>query len=192
MESLVKRSRYKPTLEAAYCIKANWKDLQAPYYPEFTQHNTYGIQLVNESVYEFMKMAYYIESGCSDWIDMCTAANTSTEDGRTTCATATNICRSLVEQPYYVYGDRGVYDIRHPYDDPTPPTYFVDYLNQASVQNALGVNLNYTDYGAEVGLGFADSGDFVYSDILTDLEDLLEAGVRVALYYGDADYICNW
>lgn len=169
--------------------------IQTPYYPEFTQHNTYGIKLVNESIYEFMKMAYYIESGCSDWLDLCAAANVSTQDGRVTCSTATNICRSLVEQPYYVYGldgGRGVYDIRHPIDDPTPPTYFVDYLNQASVQNALGVNLNYTDYGALVGLGFGDSGDFAYSEILTDLENLLESGVRVALFYGDADYICNW
>jgi len=87
---------------------------------------------------------------------------------------------------------RGVYDIRHPYDDPTPPTYFVDYLNQADVQNALGVNLNYTDYGALVGEGFTDTGDFVYTEILADLERILDSGVRVALYYGDADYICNW
>ena len=44
-------------------------------------------------------------------------------------------------RPYYDYGGRGVYDIRHPYDDPTPPTYFIDYLNTAKVQDALGVNI---------------------------------------------------
>ena len=34
--------------------------------------------------------------------------------------------------------DRGVYDIRHPYNDTTPPGFFSDYLNQGWVQNALG------------------------------------------------------
>lgn len=97
-----------------------------------------------------------------------------------------------MEGPYYAYGGRGVYDIRHPYDDPTPPSYFVDYLNLASVQNALGVNLNYTDANDEVYYAFQSTGDFVYDNFIEDLEEILDNGVRVALYYGDADYICNW
>jgi hypothetical protein len=56
------------------------------------------------------------------------------------------MCRDNVEGPYYVFGERGVYDIRHPYDDPTPPHNLIPYLNQASVQEALGVTSNYSDY----------------------------------------------
>ena len=82
--------------------------------------------------------------------------------------------------------------IRHPYDDPTPPTYFVDYLNLASTQAALGVNLNYTDSNNDVYYAFQKTGDFVYPNFLTDLETILNNSVRVALIYGDADYICNW
>lgn len=48
------------------------------------------------------------------------------------------MCRDNVESPYYNYGGRGVYDIRHPIDDPTPPEYFKDYLNLPEVQNSLG------------------------------------------------------
>ncbi|KAK3670983.1 hypothetical protein LTR78_009099 [Recurvomyces mirabilis] len=167
--------------------------IQAPYYPEFTQYNTYGIQLVNESIYNFMKVAYYIEGGCRDQVLECAAVDLSTAAGKAVCAAATNFCRGFVEEPYYEYGSRGVYDIRHPYDDPTPPTYFIDYLNTAAVQNALGVNLNYTaDSSSQVGRGFSSTGDFVYRSLIQDLENLLNAGVRVALYYGDADYICNW
>jgi carboxypeptidase C (cathepsin A) len=66
------------------------------------------------------------------------------------------------------------------------------YLNQASVQDALGVNLNYTDANNEVYYAFQQTGDFVYPFAREGLEDLLRKGVRVALYSGDADYICNW
>lgn len=48
------------------------------------------------------------------------------------------------------FSGRGTYDIRHPADDPTPPDYMVDYLNQAHVQNAIGVNLNYTTANSDI------------------------------------------
>lgn len=103
------------------------------------------------------------------------------------------MCRDNVESPYYAYGGRGIYDIRHPLDDPDPPSYFIDYLNQASVQNALGVDLNYSaDSNNEVYFAFQQTGDFVFPNFLEDLEMLLNNSVRVALFYGDADYICNW
>ncbi|KAI4188141.1 MAG: hypothetical protein L6R41_002327 [Letrouitia leprolyta] len=147
---------------------------QAPYYPEFTQHNTYGIQLVNETVYDYMKFACFMpEIGCLDQVAACREVNRSTEVGQLYCQQATDQCRTNVEEPYYEFGGRGVYDIRHPYDDPTPPSYFNNYLNKASVQNAIGVNLNYTQSNNDVGYAFANSGDFASPN-------------------GDADYICNW
>lgn len=74
-----------------------------------------------------------------------------------------------------------------------PPGYFQNYLNQASIQNALGVTLNYTTYSNnEIYYAFQQTGDFVYEDFKEDLEIILEQGVSVTLIYGDADYICNW
>ena len=67
----------------------------------------------------------------------------------------------------------------------------MDYLNKAATQAALGVDLNYTaDASNQVFNGFNDVGDFVVS-FLPDLEQLLNNSVRVAMIYGDADYICN-
>ncbi|KAF2193000.1 peptidase S10, serine carboxypeptidase [Zopfia rhizophila CBS 207.26] len=167
--------------------------IQAPYYPEFAVNNTYGIKSINDTIYQFMKDAYYMPGACKDQIDSCRQSDRSTEDGQLTCSQATNLCRSLVEEPYYTFGGRGVYDIRHPYDDPTPPDYFVPFLNLASTQEKLGVNINYTSTNARnVSRGFASTGDFVYPNFIEDLEEILDWGVRVALVYGDADYICNW
>ncbi|KAL8907947.1 MAG: hypothetical protein Q9207_001093 [Kuettlingeria erythrocarpa] len=166
---------------------------QAPYYPEFTQYNTYGIQLVNETVYDYMKFACFMpDIGCLAQVDACRQVNRSTTVGQLYCQQATDQCRTNVEEPYYEFGDRGVYDIRHPYDDPTPPRYFNDYLNKAEVQNALGVSQNYTQSNNEVSYAFQDSGDFAYPNFIVDLEMILNNSVRVSLIYGDADYICNW
>ena len=167
--------------------------IQAPYYPEFAVNNTYGIKAVNDTVYEFMKFACYAEQfGCLAQIDACRQVNRSTEVGQLYCEQATDQCRTNVEGPYYTFSGRGVYDIRHPYDDPTPPRYFTDYVNLAPVQQALGVNLNYTEANEDVFYAFEITGDFVYPTFISDLEYLLNNSVRVNLYYGDADYICNW
>jgi carboxypeptidase C (cathepsin A) len=98
-----------------------------------------------------------------------------------------------MEGPYYEYSGRSAYDIRYSSSDDVPPVRpLVKYLNQAPIQNALGVNLNWTAGNREVQDAFAKSGDIVYADSFEKLESLLEKEVRVVLYYGDADYICNW
>lgn len=166
--------------------------IQTPYYPEFANHNTYGIKAVNDTVYDYMKFATFMYGGCLDTLSYCKQANRSTEVGQLLCAQAVDQCRTNSEQPYYEYSGRGVYDIRHPYEDPTPPKYFVDYLNQAEVQQALGVDLNYTSSNNDVYYAFSRSGDFSYPVFIEDLEIVINNGVRVSLFYGDADYICNW
>lgn len=60
------------------------------------------------------------------------------------------LCSKICTDTSSSFSGRGTYDIRHPSDDPTPPSYFVDYLNQAKVQNAIGVNLNYTDSNSDI------------------------------------------
>ncbi|TVY94539.1 Carboxypeptidase S1-like protein A [Lachnellula willkommii] len=167
--------------------------IQAPYYPEMAVNNTYGIKAYNDTVYDFAKFALNMVNGCLSQIGFCRATNISSATDYAICTEAENICRDAVEGVYYSIGERGAYDIRHPYDDPTPESYFVDYLNLPSVANALGVNLNYTeDANNDVYYAFQQTGDFVFPDFKDDLEMLLNNSVRVALIYGDADYICNW
>ncbi|KAF2096817.1 peptidase S10, serine carboxypeptidase [Rhizodiscina lignyota] len=166
--------------------------IQAPQYPEFAVNNTYGIKAYNDTVYNYAKFAAHMVGGCLDLTNECRQLNRTTFSDFVFCSEAADMCRDNVESPYYNYGGRGVYDIRHPYVDPTPPGYFADYLNIGSVQEALGVSLNYTDSNNDIYWAFQSTGDFVYEYFTEDLEMLLDAGVRVSLYYGDADYICNW
>ena len=166
--------------------------IQSPYYAEFAVNNTYGIKAVNDSVYTFMKQVYYMPEGCRDWVADCAAADRSTFHGQMTCSTASNICRSLIRNIYINLSGRGTYDIRHPHDDPTPPDYFIDYLNSASTQEAIGVNLNYTSSSSDaVANGFQDTGDYAFPTFIHDLEDIINSGVRVVMYHGDADFTCE-
>ncbi|KAI7482758.1 peptidase S10, serine carboxypeptidase [Hortaea werneckii] len=184
--------------------------IQAEYYPEYAVNNTYGIKVYNDTVYDYARFATFMVGGCYSQIRTCRASasyvrgglidddQTITEaavrqlDVASICSEAQAMCRDNVESMYYNYGDRGTYDIRHPSNDPTPPSYFEDYLNTAFVQNALGVSLNYTTSNSDIYWAFQDTGDFIYSNFLEDLETILDLGVRVNLFYGDADYICNW
>lgn len=52
--------------------------------------------------------------------------------------------------------------------------------------------MNYTESNNDIYYAFQLSGDFIYPNFLEDLGKIIDSGVRVSLYYGDADYICNW
>ena len=166
--------------------------IQAPYYPLFANNNTYGIKAVNDTVFNYMNFACNMNNGCLDQISYCAAADVTTLSGQAICTEAENMCRDSVESPYYYYGGRGVYDIRHPIVDPTPADSFVDYLNLPKIQQALGVDTNYTLSNDDIYYAFQQTGDFIYMNFIQDVEQLLNSSVRVTLVYGDADYICNW
>ncbi|KAI4958711.1 hypothetical protein J4E86_004316 [Alternaria arbusti] len=181
--------------------------IQAEHYPEFAVNNTYGIKAYNDTVYSYAKFANNMYNGCLYQIALCRAA----AEGNTTyyhadakiteaeltpgemqiCNEAADMCRDNVESPYYYYSGRGVYDIRHTYEDPTPPSNYGDYLNLAEIQDALGVTLNYSGSNG-IYYAFQNTGDFIYPNFRLDLEYLLSQDVHVSLAYGDADYICNW
>ncbi|USP80501.1 carboxypeptidase s1 [Curvularia clavata] len=181
---------------------------QVEYYPEFAVNNTYGIKAYNDTVYNYAKFAANMANGCLYQIGVCrlaAEANGSyyhvdrpitqadlTPGVLQVCNEAADMCRDNVESPYYYYSGRGTYDIRHPQDDPTPPSNYGDYVNLPEIQQALGVTLNYTSSNTPIYYAFQNTGDFIFPNFRLDLEYLLDQGVRVSLAYGDADYICNW
>lgn len=171
---------------------------QAPFYPQFARNNTHGRE-VNDTVADYMEFSLRMTAnGCLDYIDLCeevailTNGTSLTEDMM--CNTASSVCRNTMELVYLQYSEsQDPYDIRDHTVYSQPPAAFPEYLNIGKVQQALGVNTNYTSpSNSEVTASFWFTGDLVRSYILQDFIELIDSGVRVALIYGDADYICNW
>ncbi|KAL4919475.1 Alpha/Beta hydrolase protein [Aspergillus aurantiobrunneus] len=177
--------------------------VQAPLYPAMAYNNTYGIEAINKTTYEQAMLAWSKPGGCKDQITTCRRLASegdpqmygNNEAVNTACKLADNYCSNNVEGPYILYSGRGYYDISHFDPDPFPPPYYLGYLSQHWVQDALGVPINFTESIDSVYTGFSGTGDYPRSDVHGYLEDLayvLDSGIKVALVYGDRDYACPW
>jgi len=72
--------------------------IQAPFYPEFAVNNTYGIKLVNDTVYEYMKFALnFPYNGCLAQIEYCRSTGMTLPNEKAICAEAQDQCRDNVE-----------------------------------------------------------------------------------------------
>lgn len=117
----------------------------------------------------------------------------SKEGDDTACGNADNFCANNVEAFLDIYPNRDEYDIRELSPDPFPYNFYVEYLNKAEVQAAVGAYANYSDSSAIVGNAFSSTGDDGREiNTMEDIAALVRRGVTVALYAGDADYNCNW
>ncbi|KAF7539858.1 hypothetical protein G7Z17_g12323 [Cylindrodendrum hubeiense] len=173
-------------------------EVQTPYYPIFASDNTYGYEAISKEEASFYVDTYSSEGGCKDLLQQCTTAITFGDpdgDGdnanvNTICGKARESCLSI-ESPYFS-ADRSAYDLAAPYADPFPPMLFLEYLNQAGVQEAIGTPVNYTLSNNAVFYEFADTGDQARDGNIPRLAALINKGIHVGLIYGDRDYICNW
>ncbi len=163
--------------------------VQTPYYARYAANNTYGIKTVDDSVLGEMNSAL---PNCLELVRACRDAVRDSPAGKEICASGTVACRDNVELLWDYASAFNPYDIRKPYKDWQFSLAYAEYLNQAEIQQAMGVNLNYTYFSPDVAQAFNVSGDAIYPDSIRDLEFLLDQNVRVALVYGDADYRCNW
>ncbi|KXH49692.1 serine carboxypeptidase [Colletotrichum nymphaeae SA-01] len=168
--------------------------VQTKYLLDFTrgENNGYGVDLINDTIYEYGKWNRDRPGGCQEKLDYCDYVERESIVRRSACSAAQFICQSDVEGMYYTFNleGRGTYDIRFPSGKDVPPDNWRPWLNTAQAQNALGVDLNYTSSNL-LYTAYTLSGDFAVG-YLPDVEKLLELDVQVSLVYGDADYICNW
>jgi carboxypeptidase D len=150
--------------------------------------NTYDYTFYNSTTEQEVYNSLFGEGNCTDQLIECKASGDDQ-----VCEDADNFCAEFVEYPYDDVSGRDEYDMRELTPDPFPYEFYVDYLNKAEVLAAIGAFTNFTEFSATVGDNFGATGDDARDpDTAADLRALLDDGVTVALYAGDADYICNW
>ena len=160
---------------------------QAYYNFSVSPGNTYDYAPFNASVATMFYNNLYGPGNCLDRLDHCRATG---EDA--VCRHADTFCADQVESVYDNVLGRDEYDVRELTPDPFPYGFYRDYLNTADVQAAIGAFTNFSSNGA-VSEAFGNTGDDGReSGTIEALRYLLDQGVSVALYAGDADYNCNW
>ncbi|KAH7303474.1 serine carboxypeptidase [Stachybotrys elegans] len=174
--------------------------VQWPSYPVMAFNNTYGIQTVNESVYQSMVDAYDRPGGCREQIDNCRAV-ASVYDPENIginatvnriCQNAETYCTNTMRDPYLSFSGRDYYDVTQVEPVLFPPPFYSGWINQESTLAAMGMPLNHTGSSSASSTAFRGIGDYNRPGWLEDLGYLLDNGIKVTLMYGDRDFACNW
>ncbi|KAK9709662.1 hypothetical protein K7432_008884 [Basidiobolus ranarum] len=111
------------------------------------------------------------------------------------CSTAFTFCDQILNK-FDEAKHVNIYDIRQ--KCPTPDQCYpveeglIKWLNTTQVEQEIGADLRYQECSNDVYYRYTDvSGDWMYP-YFEVIPSLLSNGIRVLIYAGDADFICNW
>ncbi|KAI9229838.1 MAG: Alpha/Beta hydrolase protein [Piptocephalis tieghemiana] len=160
---------------------------QYAHYAKMACNNTYA-PVLGESECSSMQEAY---PTCASLIGPCYRYRSAFA-----CVPAAMYCNSRIIGPYQRSG-QNPYDVRRKCDPGNNLCYdaltsIEAYLNRPEVMKELGVQVSeYKSCNMDVNGRFMMAGDWMrpYHRILPNI---LERGIRVLVYAGDADFICNW
>ncbi|MQL90339.1 hypothetical protein Taro_022916 [Colocasia esculenta] len=112
--------------------------------------------------------------------------------GKASCLASYLVCNTIYSSVIAAAGDVNYYDIRKPCEGRLCYDFsnMEKFLNQKSVRNALGVG----------DIEFVACSPTVYQALLTDfmrnlevgIPTLIEDGIKLLVYAGEYDLICNW
>ncbi|KAL0370105.1 UNVERIFIED_CONTAM: Serine carboxypeptidase-like 48 [Sesamum angustifolium] len=141
------------------------------------------MKLITKSDYNSMKMSV---SRCQQAIKLCGA------NGGSSCVAAYMVCNVVFNNIVRISGGKNYYDIRKECEGNLCYDFssVEDFLNLKSVRDALGVG----------DIDFVSCSSSVYEAMVTDimrnlevgLPALLEDGIKLLVYAGEYDLICNW
>lgn len=159
--------------------------IQYEYYADFAYNNTYGNKLVDEHVYNTMKANW---PACRSLVEAC-------QLDKSKCSAAYVFCNDEYVRPIMGSG-YNPYDVRVKCGATWPMCYnftHIDtFLNNPITRSALGIPDRVPVWKAcnrDVTTRFA-LVDFM-SCFHQKIPALLHSGVRVLVYAGDADFMCN-
>lgn len=174
-------------------IGNGWYDplIQYEAYYNYTVNpgNTYDVTFKNPITREKMYNAMYGPGNCYDMTIQCRKSGSNA-----VCSASDNFCYTEVEYVLDKYLGRDEYDVRELTPDPFPYHFYETYLNSPKVQQAVGAFVNWTESSNVVGsLAFGNTGDDDRLEgSVKDVRKLINQGIYMVQYNGDADYICNW
>ena len=147
---------------------------QAEWYPQMAYNNTYGLEIINETVYGVALNNFHKPKGCAAKIQRCRELGAeldpeelgSSEKVNAACMKAQTYCTNNVAGAYMAYSlvepvsllitglrnlrisshptQRSAFDIAQHLPDPFPQPYLSGFFNRDWVQRDLGVPLNFT------------------------------------------------
>ena len=165
--------------------------VQYQYYADMAFNNSHGIHCVDEATYKKMKDN---TPTCVGMIQSCNDAPLSSFRTQFKCQVADTYCNTEVTGKYYNTG-LNPYDIRKQCGD-NPLCYDFSnvekFLNLESTKEKLHVSMKSNKWvtcNNDVNGKFR--ADFV-RDYAQDVADLLNNDIRVLIYAGDVDFICNY
>ncbi|KAI0016319.1 carboxypeptidase S1 [Xylariomycetidae sp. FL0641] len=172
-------------------IGNGWYDpiIQYQAYYNFTVYpgNTYDYAPFNASMASMFYNNLYGPGNCLDQLVACRDSGNNLA-----CAHADSFCAAQVETVYDAVLGRDEYDMRELVPDPFPYGFYTAYLNTARVQAAIGAYTNYSSTNVVYEAFSATGDDGREAGTVAALRYLVDRGVTVGLYAGDADYNCNW
>ncbi|PIN07301.1 Serine carboxypeptidases (lysosomal cathepsin A) [Handroanthus impetiginosus] len=152
---------------------------------QYTAYTDYAInmKLITQSDYNSMKKSVSL---CQQAIKLCDA------NGGSSCVTAYMVCSNIFNKIVRISGGKNYYDIRKKCEGNLCYDFsnMEDFLSLKSVRDALGVG----------DIDFVSCSSTVYKAMVTDLMKnlevgipaLLEDGIKLLVYAGEYDLICNW
>lgn len=166
-------------------INNGWIDaqLQEQAYIDYSVNNTYNKILTASQASRYQTA---LDTQCSPAISRCYSSGSNTD-----CMNADNVCYNAVEGPISRAKNFNVYDVRISSTAVDPPETYVNYLSSSTVKAKIGATSTYGECPNAPYNKFASTGDNPRS-LLPELSSVIQSGIRVVVWAGDADWICNW
>ncbi|KAG1740419.1 Alpha/Beta hydrolase protein [Suillus paluster] len=179
-----------PIAVSALMINNGWIDphIQSIAFLTFATYAPGYGQLQPNDVLKNMSDALNSSDGCLAQEKACYAAGNSTSSNKI-CADADQYCIGNLLIP--AVGDYDAYDLRQNSFALFPHEYYVDYLREKDVMKKIGTQVQYEEcLDAPRGL-FRQTGDSART-WLPQLSTLANSGMKILIWAGDTDIICNW
>ena len=168
-------------------------ELQYPEYAEMAFKNSHNIQVIDEAAYNEMTGA---SGSCTALVKKCNSINRENPGPMEIfyCQSAVAVCNTVFMVPYEITG-LNPYDIREKCEKPPLCYDFSNintFLNADSTKKALHISRESHKWeSCNFGVHSHFMNDWM-KDMSPKVADVLNDGIRVLVYAGDVDFICNY